>query len=572
MREPGVVRGLVIRGQLGGAAHEPPVWCAGWRFGDTDPMREWTANWLLGQLGAELSGCDDVDVEFSLRLTQGRVDTEGRFCCWLAGGDPSAFAPMARVLERLEAPESVRTAQREAVLPVRQGLAVAITEGMPELRLYLHGRDPATLTDDYRAWRWLPGGEARTSRYTFHYLPETTPGLRPSHLVQDALRPAFERLLQEERLQQSSGFWLREGSDGQLEQVDLAFPWCPTAGTLEGLLDLATVLGAPAQDDSRWRELPIRHVALRVGSGAPQVTLYASASLEGPWPVSEAELQERVRQGAREFHQDVEEAVYQRLPALPRTGDGEEPSGLDEFYGGELKTWRAVLGPEMHYHAGLFDKPGLDASDVEMDEALRRAVKELYPFIPSGGRIYDVGCGWGGPLAMLAREHGCRSLGLTISRTQFRYVAGLGLPVRWGDAEHTLPPGPFDCAILLESLSHIRDKERLLRVLRVFAKRLVMRVNCQDSSPASSAFGGTMHMISSARLRELLEGTGWRIQHWRDRRREALPSVAVWHRRIQSVPVSEDPHFETLRVWSERVMNAPEAWASHNPLIEVVAD
>jgi len=533
-------------------------------------MQAWTANWLLGQLGAELGGSDGVDLEFSLRLTQGRVEMEGRFGCWLTGVDSQAFAPMARLLERLAAPQSVRVAWREAVLPVRQGLAVGFTEGGPELRLYLHGRDPATLADDYRAWRWRPGGEARSSRYAFHYLPETPSGLRPSDLVHDALRPAFERLTREERLRQGSGFWLREGSDGRVEQVDLAFPWCPLAGTLEGLVELARVLGVPVREEARWQELPIRHVAVRVGEGAPQVTLYAAASLEGAWPGSEAELQAQVRQGALGVHRDVEASVYRRLPKLPRIGT--EPTGLDAFYGGDVKTWRTVLGSELHYHAGLFDTPGLDASDAAMDAALRRAVSALYPFIPAGGRIYDVGCGWGGPLAMWSRELGCRSLGLTISRNQFQYVAGLGLPVRWGDAEQTLPPGHFDCAILLESLSHIRDKERLLRVLRVFAGRLVMRVNCQDGSPASSAFGGTMHMVSSERLRELLEGTGWRIRHWRDCRREALPSVAVWHRRLQSVPVGGDSHLETLRVWCERVMTAPEAWGEHNPLIEVMAD
>lgn len=529
----------------------------------------WSAKWLLEQLGAELGGQEGVDLEFSRRLTQGRVETEGRFCCWLSGDDSRAFVPMARVLERLAAPESVRAAQREAVLPVRQGLAVGFNAGVPELRLYLHGREPKTLADDYRAWRWLPGGEARRSRYFFHYLPETPSGLRPSSLVPDLLRPAFERVLHDERLQQGSGFWLREGSDGQVEQVDLAFPWCPNAGTVEGLRAMATVLGVGV--DSRWFELPIRHVAVKVGEGAAQVTLYSAASLDGAWPGSEAELQARVREGALQFQRDVEASVYRRLPSLPRIGDS-EPTGLDTFYGGDIETWRAVLGPELHYHAGLFDTLDLDASDAAMDAALRRAVTSLYPFIPSGGRIYDVGCGWGGPLAMWIRDLRCRSLGLTISQNQFRYIAGLGLPVRWGDAERTLPPGHFDCAVLLESLSHIRDKERLLRVLRVFADRLVMRVNCQDASPAGSAFGGTMHMVSSSRLRELVEGAGWRIRHWRDCRREALPSVAVWHRRLQAVPRGEDRHLETLRAWCERVMDAPEAWGANNPLMEVVAE
>jgi hypothetical protein len=173
---------------------------------------------------------------------------------------------------------------------------------------------------------------------------------------------------------------------------------------------------------------------------------------------------------------------------------------------------------------------------------------------------------------MLVRDRGCIGLGLTVSRKQFDYVAQLGLPVRWGDAERTLPPGKFDSAILLESFEHLLDKERQLRVLGVFTDRLVMRVNCQDLAPPGTVFGNTMHMISSSRLRELLEGTGWLIRHWRNRRDEALPSVAVWGRRIRALPISDDRHSEALRTWCERVLADRQSWARANPLIEVVAD
>ena len=197
---------------------------------------------------------------------------------------------------------------------------------------------------------------------------------------------------------------------------------------------------------------------------------------------------------------------------------------------------------------------------------------ELYRFIPAGSSVYDIGCGWGGPLAMLARDQNCRGLGLTISRTQFRHVAGLGLPVRLGDAERTLPPGAFDCALLLESFCHIADKPRLLEVLRLFASRLVMRVNCQDGSSAPRAFGGTMHMVSSTQLRDMLVASGWRIRHWQDRRREALPSVQVWRPPPCRNSADGDPHIETLREWCARVLQDPGAWGAHNPLIEVACE
>jgi SAM-dependent methyltransferase len=351
--------------------------------------------------------------------------------------------------------------------------------------------------------------------------------------------------------------------------VDLAFPWRPAAGTLPGMDDVARLLALP-HNAAGWRGLAVRHVAVRAGGGDPQVTLYASAPLRGAWPASAEELRQRVRSGAAALGAAAEAHVYRGLPSLSA------PAGrprLDVFYDGDAEPWRTVVGDELHYHGGIFQQgDGAEPDDAAMQAAVRRAVTELYPFLPAGGRIYDVGCGWGGPLALWTRDLRSPTLGITISRAQFRHVAARGHAVRWGCAEQTLPPGRFDCAVLLESLSHVHHKERLLRVLRRFAGRLVMRVNCQDAAPPGPAFGGTMQMVSSARLAELLERTGWRVGHWRDRRAEAIPTVAVWHRRLGVLPRTGDPHLEVLRAWCARVATTADAWARNNPLIEVVAD
>jgi Mycolic acid cyclopropane synthetase len=529
-----------------------------------------TARELIETLGAELRGRQGVHLEFSLRMQPGILHTSGRFGCWLNGEKASDFEPITRVLRQFEAPGTILDAQRSAEGSVRQSIAVGFSEGVPELRLYLHGRTAGTLADHYRAWRWRPGAAPRSSSYSFHFLPETAAGERPLMFVDRRLRPAVASLLTDKRLQQASGFWLRRGPTGRIEQLDLPFPWYPLAGSLPGLLELTRVLALPAARARVWRDLAIRHVAIRIGSAIPEITLYASAPFTEPWPGDEAALQEQVRRNARALHDTVEETVYRNLPNLPAIRAGR--TELDKFYDAENVAWQAILGPELHYHAGLFETPQRNADDAAMNAALRRAVTELYPFIPARGRIYDIGCGWGAPLGMWVRDLRCPSLGLTNSRAQFRHVAALGLPVRWGNAECTLPPGHFDCAVLLESLSHIRDKVRLLRVLRRFADCLVMRVNCQDGSQPGPAFGGTMQMITSTQLREVLQAAGWRVRHWRNRRDEAMPSVDVWHRRLQSVPVSGDHHLETLRAWTARVIAAPAAWAYHNPLIEVVAD
>jgi cyclopropane fatty-acyl-phospholipid synthase-like methyltransferase len=81
-----------------------------------------------------------------------------------------------------------------------------------------------------------------------------------------------------------------------------------------------------------------------------------------------------------------------------------------------------------------------------------------------------------------------------------------------------------------------------------------------------------MQLVTSAQLRALIEGTGWTIVHWRNRREESMPTVRAWHRRLHEVPPSDDEHLETLRSWTARVMTMEAAWAAANPLIEVVAD
>ena len=518
------------------------------------------AEWLA-TVAEDLSG-PGTDLEYSVRLSANGVTASGRCTCWTSVNTEA----IGRIAARLGAPPDVLAAQAALELPVRQGIGIDASDVRPQYRLYLHGRDSATLAARYRSWRWEPGQRAARSDYSFHFFPETASGLRPARLVAPELRPMLRLLLAEERLRQCSGFWLRQTA-GVTDELDLAFPWHPRAGSLPGLTALARHLDITTSDD--WQDLPIRHVALRATSSSPVVTLYVRGPAADGVPASEDELRERATRGAAELGERVRLHVLDRVPAQPR---GTRTRRLGRFYGGDVATWQHVLGPRLHYHHGLFGRPGSSADLSDMDGALDRAVTELYPFIPEGGRVYDIGCGWGGPLAMWIRDLRCPSLGLTVSRAQFRYAAAQGLPVRWGDAERTLPPGWFDCAVLLESFEHIAAKRRLLQVLRMFAGRLVMRVNCQDRSPPSAAFGGTMHMISSASLRDLLECTGWRITHWRDRRAEAVPSVTCWHSRAAKPGLVSDAHLEALRAWSARVLRAPAEWAAANPLIEVVAE
>jgi len=519
-------------------------------------------------LGEHLSASPAVELEYSVRLERKQVLSGGRFTCWLTADSQPALTPIATALAALSVPQSILDAQAAAdLLPVAQGIGISTLPAGPELRFYRHSRDRVTQSDRYRAWRWDRTAAPGASSYQFSYLPETPEGLAPEDLLTPELKRIFASLLADPRVRALSGFWLRE-EGGHLRQLDLSLPWRPRANSLAAVSAIAELLEIPASDPAL--DLHIKHIAFRLGDPNPAVTLYASAAATR-WPSDEAELQSIVAAGSRTFHQAAESQVFARI-SLPQSRTADSAPDLDEFYGGPIRQWQAILGDGMHYHGGIFASADHEPDDDEAEEAMRRAVRTLYPLLPAGGTIYDIGCGWGGPLAMLVRDFCGPVTGLTISRTQYRHVASLGYRVRLGDAEATLPPGAFHAALLLESLCHVRDKEWLLWSLRPLCGRIVMRVNCQDASPPGTAFGGSMHMVSSAELRRLIEAAGWRIRHWRDCRMEALPSVRFWSRRLARLGPTDDRHIETLRTWTRCVLSAPEEWARNNPLIEVMAD
>ncbi len=525
---------------------------------------------LLMQMPRPAPGQPPAKYDFSIRLLPGRIERWGRFAVWLSGQAPEAFAPIADWLRRVGAPAEALAAQAAEVAPVSQGVAVGCTEAGFEYRLYLEGRDRETQAPICQSLRWRPSGKIRPSTYRFHFAPETPAGEHPAALVPAWARDSFAALADDPWVKRVSGFWLRHEADGRLEQVYVAFILHPPARELPALMTLADGFDLPPEERAFLDDLPVRHVAVRgadVSDAEKAVTIYVSAPLDAA-PASEAELQDAVSRAAREIGRGGSKLIE---PLQPLPEFDSERGMMDQFYSGDLGRWRTVLGEEMHYHHGLFDLPCPEPDDAAMLVASHRAVAELYPFIAAGASVYDVGCGWGGPLGMLARERGCRALGITIARTQFRHVAAQGLPVRWGDAERTLPPGDFDCALLLESFEHMQDKLRLLRILRTFAKRLVMRVNCVDGVPPETGFGGTMPMVSSETLRRLIEDAGWQVIHWRNRRPETIPSAAVWARRLRALGPTDDFHLETLRALCVNVMECGDQWAEYSPLIEVVA-
>ncbi len=147
------------------------------------------------------------------------------------------------------------------------------------------------------------------------------------------------------------------------------------------------------------------------------------------------------------------------------------PAAIVRYYDVLEPDYRYMwnLGRNVAMHFGYWD-----AATRSLPEALERenAVLAELARVHRGTRVLDAGCGIGGSAIYLARHHGCRVTGVTLSARQVRTaqrlarragVAG-GTEFLCRDFQQTgFPDGAFDVVWALESVCHAPDKARLSR-------------------------------------------------------------------------------------------------------------
>ncbi|MBA2349683.1 MAG: methyltransferase domain-containing protein [Solirubrobacterales bacterium] len=216
--------------------------------------------------------------------------------------------------------------------------------------------------------------------------------------------------------------------------------------------------------------------------------------------------------------------ITSRQPAVP-AAVAAHYDGLDAYY-------RSLWGE--HVHHGLWSGPA-DRAPVEIaTRGLAEYVIALARIEP-GDRVVDVGCGYGATSRLLAREHGARVTGLTLSAAQAAYAVSVG--GRPGDPEilvrdwreNGLPDGEADAVVAIECLSHMPDKPRvfaeLARVLKPGA-RLVLTdwLACEQRRPWRDRAllrpicdeGRLPSMHTAAEYGELLTGAGFELLRFED--------------------------------------------------------
>jgi len=156
---------------------------------------------------------------------------------------------------------------------------------------------------------------------------------------------------------------------------------------------------------------------------------------------------------------------------------GTSPRAIMHHYDLSDDFFRIWLGPDMVYSCGWWE--GADGGDL-----LARAQRRKLDFFADrlgvrGGRVLDVGCGWGALLDRFVRVHDAASgVGLTLSPSQADFATRRGLAEvsyllqNWTD--HT-PDGLYDAVTCIEATEHFASEtlspDEKVEVYRAFFDR-----------------------------------------------------------------------------------------------------
>lgn len=246
---------------------------------------------------------------------------------------------------------------------------------------------------------------------------------------------------------------------------------------------------------------------------------------------------------------------------------------LDSFYSKEsIHEWKQIIGEDLHYHFGYFH------GGEDLETGLKQTVRNFYPYITTGTRVLDIGCGWGGPAKMLIAERNCSVTGISCSTAQVEYCRSLGLNVLQQDLDQDNGTciDEYDTVFSLEMMSHIRNKGQLLRRLRSSASRLILSENCaaDNYSGERLTFGASMVLCRVSELVRDLESAGWKIKFMQNRRFQSLRTFVLWKQNLDRVYGKRQPpgQLAILRNHVDTALKSPIAWCQSFPLIDIVAE
>ena len=154
----------------------------------------------------------------------------------------------------------------------------------------------------------------------------------------------------------------------------------------------------------------------------------------------------------------VEAAERARKRAVQANPRSRARANVAHHYDLEAGLYDLFLDADRQYSCAYFPRPGMTLEAAQEAKKAHIARKLL---IEPGMRVLDIGCGWGGMAMTLAREHGARVTGITLSEEQHALatarVAAAGLAdrveIRLEDYRDTA--GTFDRIVSVGMFEHV---------------------------------------------------------------------------------------------------------------------
>jgi cyclopropane-fatty-acyl-phospholipid synthase len=155
-----------------------------------------------------------------------------------------------------------------------------------------------------------------------------------------------------------------------------------------------------------------------------------------------------------------------------KTLRGESPEEILSHYDVDTNFYRLWLDERMTYSCALWD-----IGDDSLEYAqLRKLDYLLKACVPHGGKLLDIGCGWGAALNRATEHHGVHhAVGLTLSQAQARYIEDQHngqVVVEVTDWADYKPSSVFDGIVCMGALEHFTklefSREQKMSVYRKF--------------------------------------------------------------------------------------------------------
>ncbi|WP_329339977.1 cyclopropane-fatty-acyl-phospholipid synthase family protein [Streptomyces sp. NBC_01352] len=224
-------------------------------------------------------------------------------------------------------------------------------------------------------------------------------------------------------------------------------------GDLYAGLDLMSGLIWERDEDARSLAQALRDPEVRAA-------VRGLIALAGP-PLPPAPPREEVRRPRRHLH-------------TKRT----DKRAISHHYDVGNDFYEIVLGPSMVYSCAYWQAPESEGGTLEGAQRDKLELISRKLGLSPGGRLLDVGCGWGSMAIHAAREHGVSVVGITLSQEQAAYarkrVADEGLTdrveIRVQDYRD-VADGPYDAISSVGMAEHV-GSERYLEYAEVLRRLL----------------------------------------------------------------------------------------------------